>query len=118
MSVNSFARGMRPLRRSATASAAAGPRAAAATPRRFFNASAFRRNTAGNKTGAGEPGPGSTWTSQRVVAIAAAAGVLGWGLASIDSGRFPGAMLLDSKVSKYASMREMELVGGFRCVFF
>lgn len=116
MSANYFARGLRPLGRSATAAATTTTssfgNAAPATAPRFFNSSAFRRNTAGGNSG-GKAGSGPAWTGQRVLAIAAAAGAVGWGLASIESGRFPGAMLLDSKVPKYASMREMELVRGF-----
>jgi D-lactate dehydrogenase (cytochrome) len=117
MSANYFARGLRPLGRSATAATTTFGNAAPATKPRFFNTSAFRRNTAGGNSG-GKAGSGPAWTGQRVLAIAAAAGAVGWGLASIESGRFPGAMLLDSKVPKYASMREMELVRGFVSFFF
>lgn len=56
----------------------------------------------------------SRWTGQRVFGIAAAAGLVGWGLAAVTFGRLPGggAMLLDSKrpLPRYASIPEMEIV--------
>lgn len=75
-----------------------------------LSTSAIRRSPSGAKVFTKSA---STWSSSGVVAIAVAAGVLGWSLASVkDDKGFPSAILLDSKIAapKYASMREMELV--------
>lgn len=47
-----------------------------------------------------------------MLAVAAVAGLLGWGVASLGDKEFPGSMRLDSKIAmpKYASMRDMEVV--------
>ena len=85
--------------------------AAKRTGPRFFTSSGFRRNTTRNFRPAATPAP---WTGRRVVAVAAAAGAIGWSLSSFGFGGFPGgAMLLDSSrrpLPKYASLREMEWV--------
>lgn len=107
MSASYFARVVKPLGRSASASAAAG---AAATTRRsrFFTTSASRRNITGKTTSSKTA---STWSGQGVLAIAAAAGLAGWGLATLNTRGFPETLLLDSKMPmpKYAGMHDMKL---------
>lgn len=107
MSANYFARAVRPFGRSSTATTTG----AVSGRARFFTTSAFRRNVNGKRISAAKTA--STWTGASVLAIAAAAGLLGWSVATISVKGFPGAMHLDSKIAfpKYASMRDMELVG-------
>ena len=115
MSANYIARAARPLGRSATGTAAFASSFRAAVPgrARFLTTSASRRNAAGKRIPAARTA--STWTGPGVLAIAAAAGLLGWSVATIGVKGFPGAMRLDSKVAmpKYASMRDMEVVRSF-----
>lgn len=108
MSVNYFARGLKLLRRSAFSSTSA---SVAGRAHRFFSASTFRQNVAGKAGKASATRLAQAWAGQHVLAVAAAAGAVGWGLASLNLGGIPGAMLMDSKAPKYASLREMKLVG-------
>lgn len=59
----------------------------------------------------GDPAP--AWTGNGVFGVALVAGILGWGIATLATGRNgKGPTLLDSKqpLMRYASMREMEIV--------
>ena len=101
MSVNLLSRATKPFGRIAKA----GGR------RQFCNSQTRRRPQDSGAAGAN----GTAWTGRRVFTIAAAAGTLGWGLASLSNVGFPSrtALLLDSKfriMPRYASMQEMELV--------
>ncbi len=101
MSANFFARAARPLGRSAKAAAP-----------RPFSTSQFRpRHTTGNSVAADAT---RTWTPHGVFTIALTTGLLGWGLAAVSFGGWPGGpvMLLDSKtmMPRYASTHELELV--------
>ncbi|KAJ9133336.1 D-lactate dehydrogenase [Coniochaeta hoffmannii] len=110
MSANYFARAVRPLSRSTAAAAVSTPRSTATIigRSRVFSASAIRRK-ADPRISAGQTA--STWTGPGVLAVAAVAGLLGWGLASLSDREFPGAMRLDSRIvmPRYASMRDMEV---------
>ncbi|KAK4194585.1 FAD-linked oxidase-like protein [Triangularia verruculosa] len=78
------------------------------TGRQRFATSALRRNP---NTGSGEsPKQASVWSYPGVMAVAATAGLFGWGMSEIRHGSLPKAMLFDSMHSypRYASMREME----------
>lgn len=110
MSARYLARAVRPIGRPAVASAR--PPTTVSGMDRFFTVSAFRRGkaTAGKVPAARTA---STWSGPGVLAVAAVAGLLGWGLASFSLNEFPGATRLDSRIAmpKYASMRDMEVVG-------
>ena len=101
MSVNFLTRATKPLGRIAKAGG-----------RRQFSTSHSRRRPQGSaSTGVN----GTAWTGQRVLTVAAVAGMVGWGLASLGNPGFPTrtALLLDSRyriMPRYASVQEMELV--------
>lgn len=115
MAANYFARVVRHFGRArATADASASPSTIAVSAKaRFSTTSTLGPKNAARKISATRTA--STWNGSGVLTIAAAAGLLGWSWATYRVQGFPGAMLLDSKVSspKYASMRDMELVGNF-----
>lgn len=106
MSASYLARVARPLGRPVVAATTArGPNAAG---RCRFSTSVLRRALAGNSRG---PRIASTWPMSGIFAIAAAAGLVGWGASELRHGNFPGTMLLDSGfLPRYASMRQMEQV--------
>ncbi|KAJ9155353.1 D-lactate dehydrogenase [Pleurostoma richardsiae] len=100
MPVNFFSRSIRPLARAGRARKLVQPQ--------------LRRGVAngggGHKAGSGTA-PAWQWTGQRVLGIAAAAGILGWGVASLSSRSGSRAMLFDSRkpLPRYASIPEMEV---------
>ena len=111
MSANYFARAVRPLGRSTATAVSTRPSTATITGRsRVFSTSAIRRKAAPRISA---EQTASTWTGPGVLAVAAVAGLLGWGVASLSGKEFPGAMRLDSRIvmPRYASMRDMEVVG-------
>lgn len=85
----------------------------AGSRRSFFTSSSLRQE-AGHQ--AGEPGPKQSpvWTGTTVFAVAAGAGLVGWGLATVMSNNAPSKnkRLLDSKspMPQYANKKDMELV--------
>ncbi|KAK0723827.1 hypothetical protein B0T21DRAFT_43944 [Apiosordaria backusii] len=100
MSANRFARAAKPIGCSLTALNNAG--------RQRFTTSAIRRTST---TGSSEkPRQASVWSYSGVMAVAATAGLFGWGVSEFRHGSLPGTMLFDSMYSypRYASMREME----------
>ncbi|KAB5560006.1 FAD-linked oxidase-like protein [Coniochaeta sp. 2T2.1] len=115
MSGNFLARVVRPLGRSTAAtSVSVSPSSVTAAGRtQSFTTSAVRRNAAPGKAPRKIPAArtASTWTGPGVLAVAAVAGLLGWGVASLSVKEFPGAMRLDSKIAmpRYASMHDMEV---------
>jgi D-lactate dehydrogenase (cytochrome) len=76
---------------------------------RFTTTTSVRRAAAGKGQG---PRTASSWPLPGVFAIAAGAGLLGWGISEVRHRGLPGTVLLDSMFpgSRYASMREMEEV--------
>lgn len=107
MSAKLLLRAARPLGRPVAAPVTA--RRSCALASRHFTASATRRAA---PSGDHEPRTASTWSVSNVFAIAATAGLLGWGASEARHGSFPGTLLLDGSVDgpRYASMREMEQV--------
>src|SRR4051794_33539190 len=93
MSAKLFARAARP--RGRPAAALRGPGPCAATGLQRFSRSAFRRATNGAKGGRQEPRIASAWSCSGAFAIAATAGLVGWGASELRHGGFPGTMLLD-----------------------
>ncbi|POS80147.1 glycolate oxidase [Diaporthe helianthi] len=74
------------------------------------NSSAAATKTQPGSAAGGDPAP--AWTGNGVFGVALFAGVLGWGLATLATGRNgKGSTLLDSKqpLMRYASMKEMEI---------
>ncbi|KAK3336183.1 RNA dependent RNA polymerase-domain-containing protein [Cercophora scortea] len=128
MSAHHLARAAKPLARS-VAGTAANPsspwlRQAQALGRQRFTTSALRRaltgkvqnNGPGNNPGSGSSGSSgprtaSTWSLSTLFAVAATAGLAGWGVSELRHRGLPGSMLLDSMfpTPKYASLHDMEL---------
>ncbi|KAK4248839.1 FAD-linked oxidase-like protein [Corynascus novoguineensis] len=108
MSANRIARAARPLGRSLTAapfSKVPGPTIAR---HRFTTSTTVRRAAArGDAQGSRIA---SAWSLPGVIAVATAAGLLGWGVSELAHRGFPGAVLLDGAfpAPRYASMRGME----------
>lgn len=105
MAANRFTRAARPLGRSlATFNTNPCP-----AGRQRFTTSSVRRAAAGNGQG---PRTASSWPLPGVFAVAAAAGLLGWGISEVRHRGLPGTVLFDSMFpgTHYASMREMEQV--------
>ena len=103
-------RAARPLFRPlATTAAFRGPFVGVAGRQRLFATTVARQGVAGNRQ---EPRRASTWSMSGVFAVAATAGIVGWGASELRHGGFPGTMLLDGGflAPRYASMREMEQV--------
>jgi D-lactate dehydrogenase (cytochrome) len=105
MSANRFTRAARPLGRS-LATFSNNPCSAA---RQRFTTTSARRAAAGNNPG---HRAASVWSLPGVFGVAAAAGLLGWGVAEVRHRGFPGAVLLDGAfpAARYASVRGMEQV--------
>lgn len=104
-----FSKAAKPLGRSlATATTLRGSSRHLAGRSQHLSTSAFRRAIAGAK--GPEPRTASAWSSSGIFAVAAGAGLMGWGASELRHGNFPGTMLLDSgfMAPRYASVREME----------
>ncbi|EJT70546.1 D-lactate dehydrogenase [Gaeumannomyces tritici R3-111a-1] len=107
MSSSLWARAAGPSRRAAMGSR---PTFGAARPRRYV--SNGRNGTTTTATAAAAP---TSWTSQRVLAVAIAAGLTGWGVSALSPTLFPQAsrpiLLLDDRfpTPRYASLPVMEL---------
>lgn len=86
---------------------------------RFATTHAAQSSSRPASGGGNESAP--KWTGSSVFGVAVAAGLLGWGFASVATGRSgKGAWLLDSEKQfpRYASMKEMEIVRWpFCCVY-
>lgn len=109
MSAKHLLRAAKPLGRSVTTPA--GFRRLSAASRQRFTTSAFRRTVFGNSK-EHEPQTASAWSVSGVFAVAATAGLMGWGASELRHGGFPGTLMLDGGLAtpRYASMREMEQV--------
>ena len=109
MSAKQLMKAARPLGRRPVA-AAGTLRGPCAATRQRFTTTPFRRGISGNSQ---EPRTASTWSFSGVFAIAATAGLVGWGASELRHEGFPGTMLFDGGLltPRYASMREMEQVG-------
>lgn len=81
-------------------------------PMRTFTASVARRSADGSASGAKTAA--SRWKGSQVMAVAVAAGAIGWGVAVFGPRDWPGkrVMLFDGSASRprYASMHEMKTV--------
>ncbi|TPX13967.1 uncharacterized protein E0L32_005667 [Thyridium curvatum] len=79
-------------------------------PTRTFTASVARRSADGSASGAKTAA--SRWKGSQVMAVAVAAGAIGWGIAAFGPRDWPGkrVMLFDGSASRprYASMHEMK----------
>lgn len=78
------------------------------------NSSAAAAKTQPGSAAGGGSAP--AWTGNGVFGVAVVAGILGWGLATLATGRDgKGSTLLDSKqpLMRYASMKEMEIVRAY-----
>jgi len=106
MSAKHLLRAASPLGR-----ASAHLRGPCAAHRHRFTTSVSRRTISG-KTGSEEPRTASTWSVSGVFAVAATAGLMGWGASELRHGGFPGTMRFDGGLTapRYASMRQMEQV--------
>ncbi|KAL2140727.1 hypothetical protein VTI28DRAFT_3320 [Corynascus sepedonium] len=108
MSANRIARAARPLGRSLTAAPLSKvPRPTIARHRFTTSTTVRRAATRGDAQGSRIA---STWSLPGVIAVATAAGLLGWGVSELAHRGFPGAVLLDGAfpAPRYASMRGME----------
>ncbi|KAK3393116.1 hypothetical protein B0H63DRAFT_10800 [Podospora didyma] len=99
------ARAAKPLGRYLGASATRSGSSAAG--RQKFTTSAVRRTIASKGS---EKRIASAWPFSGVLAVATAAGLLGWGASELKHSDFPGTVMLDSvfPMPRYASLREME----------
>lgn len=94
-----------------------GRSARALAGRRCFASSSLRGSSSQHVPRADHSGPGrQEWSSRGVLGLAAAAGVLGWGVANLQSEEsrkkfWGGQLLLDADSGHgYANMLEMEAV--------
>lgn len=106
MSANRLVRAARPLGRSLAALEAARP----ASRQRFATSSSPRRQAAAGNGPV--PRTASAWSLPGVFAVAAVAGLVGWGASELNHRGLPGTVLLDgvSPAPQYASLRQMEQV--------
>ncbi|VBB73568.1 Putative mitochondrial D-lactate dehydrogenase [cytochrome] precursor [Podospora comata] len=100
MSATRLARAAKPFGRSLTCLNSTG--------KQRFSTSAIRRtSTSGSSE---QPRQASVWSYSGVMAVAATAGLFGWGMSEFRHGSLPKTMLFDSLYAypRYASMHEME----------